>query len=124
MERSAPQAAGCGNQWHRRSVYQRSARSELHEVLAYPKFTNRLSANVDSVDRCVGRFMAIANLTPAATIEGAVTADPDDDHVIACALSAKADAIVSGDAHLLDLKSYQGIRIITAATALALIGNV
>ena len=98
--------------------------TELHEALAYPKFTNRLSANVDSVDRYVGRFMAIANLTPAATIKGAVTSDPDDDHVIACALSAKADAIVSGDAHLLDLKSYQGIRIITATTALTLIGNV
>ena len=69
--------------------------TELNEVLAYPKFTNRPSANVDSVDRCVGHFLEIANLTPAATIEGAVTADPDDGHVIACALSAKADAIVS-----------------------------
>ena len=98
--------------------------TELHEVLAYPKFANRLSAKDDSVDRCVGRYMAIANLTPAAIIEGAVTADPDDDHVIACALSARADAIVSGDAHLLNLKSYQGIRIITAAAALALIGSI
>ncbi len=98
--------------------------AELHGVLAYPKFANRLSANDDSVDRCVGRFMAIANLTPTAIIEGAVTADPDDDHVIACALSARADAIVSGDAHLLNLKGFQGIRIVTAASALALIDNV
>jgi predicted nucleic acid-binding protein len=54
----------------------------------------------------------------AATIEGVVVADPDDDHVIACALAAKADAIVSGDGHLLNLKEYQGMRIINPAEAI------
>jgi predicted nucleic acid-binding protein len=38
--------------------------------------------------------------------------------VIACALAAQADWIVSGDAHLLNLKHYQGMRIIDAAEAL------
>jgi predicted nucleic acid-binding protein len=54
-------------------------------------------------------------LTVAATIEGVVVAGPDDDPVIVCALAAKADAIVSGDGHLLNLKHYQGMRIINAA---------
>lgn len=44
--------------------------------------------------------------------------DPDDDHVIACALTARADAIVSGDRDLLDLGQYQGIAILTTAQAL------
>lgn len=45
--------------------------------------------------------------------------DPDDDHVLACALTAKADLIVSGDRkHLLPLGSYQGINIVNAAEAL------
>jgi predicted nucleic acid-binding protein len=48
-----------------------------------------------------------------------VTADPDDDAILACALAAGADAIVSGDRHLLDLKVYEGIPIVTAAEALA-----
>jgi putative PIN family toxin of toxin-antitoxin system len=95
--------------------------TELREALAYPKFARRITATGDSVDRCIGRFMAIANLTATAIIEGTVSADPDDDHVIACALSAQADLIISGDAHLLDLKNYQRIRIVTAAAALALI---
>ena len=46
--------------------------------------------------------------------------DPDDDHVLACALAAQADLIVSGDHHLLDLKTYQDIRIVTATEALQL----
>ena len=39
--------------------------------------------------------------------------------MLACALAAKADLIVSGDAHLLNLKTYQGVPIVSAAEALA-----
>ncbi len=38
--------------------------------------------------------------------------DPDDDHILACALAGRADLIVSGDRHLLKLKSYKGIGIV------------
>ena len=71
-----------------------------------------------AVDQQVSHFMALAHLTAPAAIEGAVLADPDDDHVIACALAAQADVIVSGDVHLLNLKHYQGLRIIDAAEVL------
>lgn len=47
-----------------------------------------------------------------------VVRDPDDDHVLACALTARADLIVTGDNDLLDLHAYQNIPIITAAEAL------
>jgi len=43
--------------------------------------------------------------------------DPDDDHVVACAVAARVDVIVSGDKHLLKLREYQGIRMVTAAQA-------
>jgi predicted nucleic acid-binding protein len=47
-----------------------------------------------------------------------VLAEPDDDHVLACALAAKAEIIVSGDRHLLDLREYQDIPILNTADAL------
>ena len=47
--------------------------------------------------------------------------DPDDDHVIACAIAANARLIVSGDRDLLDIGVYRGIPMLTAAQALALI---
>ncbi len=42
-----------------------------------------------------------------------VCRDTDDDNILACALAAKAEYLVTGDTDLLELKSYQGIRIIT-----------
>lgn len=42
-----------------------------------------------------------------------VSSDRDDDYVLACAVDGKADYIVSGDPHLLDLKMYKGIPILS-----------
>jgi predicted nucleic acid-binding protein len=47
-----------------------------------------------------------------------VPADPDDDHVIAAAIAARADLIVSGDADLLYLARFEAIPIATSAAAL------
>ena len=44
--------------------------------------------------------------------------DPDDDAVIACAVAASADVIVSGDDDLLRLGSYGTTHILTAAELL------
>ena len=38
-------------------------------------------------------------------------ADPDDDAVLACAVAAHAEAVASGDPHLLQLSPFQGIPI-------------
>ena len=50
-----------------------------------------------------------------------ISRDPDDDHVIACALAAHAEMIVSGDKDLRVLREYHGIRIVSAREALNLI---
>ena len=48
----------------------------------------------------------------------ATSRDPDDDYVLACALAADADLIVSGDADLLVLKTFRDIPILAATQAL------
>jgi len=54
--------------------------------------------------------------------EHPVCRGPDDDAVLACALTAHAELIVSGDKDLLVLQSLQGIPILTAAQALQQFG--
>jgi putative PIN family toxin of toxin-antitoxin system len=49
---------------------------------------------------------------PTQTIH-VIRADPADNKVLECALEGIADLIVSGDKHLLDMKMFRGIRIIT-----------
>jgi predicted nucleic acid-binding protein len=70
-------------------------------------------------------FDGYAALVVIATAAGnlpTITQDPDDDQVLAAALGAQADLIVSGDRHLLDLGGvYQGIPIVAPAQALGLI---
>jgi putative PIN family toxin of toxin-antitoxin system len=40
--------------------------------------------------------------------------DPSDNMILACAKSGKADIIVSGDSHLLGLKTWSGIEIVSS----------
>lgn len=46
-------------------------------------------------------------------VTGTVPADPDDEKILATAVGGKASIIISGDKHLLNLKEYQGIPILT-----------
>jgi putative PIN family toxin of toxin-antitoxin system len=89
--------------------------AELAEVLQRPKFAQRLArANVTAHTLVFG-YAALAHLVVPAAIAPVIKADPDDDAVLACAVAAQAEVIVSGDSDLLALESYEGIPIITAA---------
>ena len=44
-----------------------------------------------------------------------LSADPDDDKFIECGFAGKAKYIVSGDSHLLDLKSLLDIEVVSPA---------
>ena len=90
---------------------------ELAEVLSRPHLASVITANHASPAFLMQRYAMLAQLAIPAQIARVVAADIDDDAVIACALAAQADLIVSGDAHLLNLKHYQGMRIIDPAEA-------
>lgn len=48
----------------------------------------------------------------------AVPKDLKDNPILACAIDGQADYIVTGDSHLLELGTYQGIQIVTPANFL------
>ena len=64
------------------------------------------------------QYQSAAQSVSPQTVPAVVTADPDDDHVLACAVTGHADLIVSGDKHLLGLGGqYNGIPIVRAIDA-------
>ncbi len=91
---------------------------ELEGILPREKFASRVAKQSHSAAGLTLRYAELARLVHPAPIPPVVLRDPDDDHVLACALAAGADLVVSGDSDLLDLKAYQGIPIVTASQAL------
>jgi len=92
--------------------------AELHEVLARPHLIERLTRYRITPEQATARYGELAQCVQPTAAPRVVPNDPDDDQVLAAAVTAQADLIVSGDRHLLRLGSYQGIAIVTARQAL------
>ena len=93
--------------------------AELLDVLGRAKFAKRLDLAGLSASQIVNDVRLLALVGAPAAVVRVVPTDPDDDHVLAAALTASADLIASGDQRdLLPLGSYEGIAIVTARQAL------
>lgn len=97
--------------------------AELAEVLAREKFATRIRQAKISAKALVEDYATIAHVVVPAAMDKSVIRDPDDDEVVACALAAGAESIVSGDDDLLTIGEYQGIRILNATQALKKIAD-
>jgi len=95
--------------------------AELGGILARPKFAEQLRRKNLFAVEIVARYQEIAETVTAEPTAEAALRDPDDAAVLACALAARADFIVSGDKDLLVLKAHQRVRIVNAAEALRII---
>lgn len=60
-------------------------------------------------------------VTPSLMLD-VIKEDPPDNRILECAIEGKADLIVSGNLHLLRLKSYQGIPIVRPIDFLRTLG--
>lgn len=87
--------------------------AELERVLRYPRLQRYYDA--PQRDRFVALVAALSEVVELPTNIPAISRDPDDDRVIACAVVGRADFIVSGDKDLLTLKQVGRIPILTAA---------
>ena len=82
----------------------------------------RLKRGLDGqrVTEIVEEIRAFSKVVTIPGILKIVTADPDDDPIVECAVVGQATFIVSGDRHLLALGQHEGIRIVKAADFLKL----
>ena len=88
--------------------------AEIVEVLESPRISKKYLIGQEDIEHLVDLLKTDTILVPGrAAVKGSVPQDPRDEVFLACAIDAKADCIVSGDRHLLDLRTYRGIPILT-----------
>jgi uncharacterized protein len=86
---------------------------EIHKVMHYPKIMRKYGLTEEEIDELlhtVEHYAIVLGHLPKLKF---IREDPDDDKFLACAVAAEVDYIVSGDVHLLSLRSFQNIPIVT-----------
>jgi len=97
--------------------------AELAEVLQREKFSARLQQSGREAATIVTQFREVGHVVePVVIAVPAALRDADDTHVLACAVAASADMIVTGDQDLLVLAVFEGIPIVDITEALRRLG--
>ncbi len=68
----------------------------------------------EKIHKQINLILEYATVTKTDTKLNVVKDDPDDNKILECAVSCNADYVVTGDNHLLDLREFRGIKIVTA----------
>ena len=105
-------------QWHFVAIVSPAMLAELKEIVRRPRL--RANMNLDP-QALIDVIEQDAEVVPGEVTLTGVCRDPKDDIFIACAVEGRADVLVSGDADLLVLGSYQGVQMITPAAFLRLL---
>jgi len=82
---------------------------EYFQVISRPKFKLK-QETIDKITRYIYQFSEF--VVPEERLH-IIEADPKDDKFLEAAIAGKVDFIVSGDNHLLDLKEFRSIPIIS-----------
>jgi putative PIN family toxin of toxin-antitoxin system len=92
--------------------------TELARVIDRPKFDVILLRTHTSRAQTLAEVRLLAEVIDPPPLAKPVCRDKDDDAVLALAIAAQADIVISGDDDLLCLASFEGIPILTPAQGL------
>jgi len=92
--------------------------AEFSSVIRRRKFMRILALSRTDLDRTLRELRLLAEIVEPLSPVPAVSRDPADDVVLAIAVMARSDLIVSGDDDLLSLRVHEGIPIVDPAAAL------
>lgn len=96
-------------------------RAELRRALSYDRVRRYLRLSPEDIELRLATLALLADSVEGTSHISVVATDPADDKYIVAAVEGRAEFIVSGDAHLLDVKEYHGIRVVTPRVFLALL---
>jgi putative PIN family toxin of toxin-antitoxin system len=93
--------------------------AEIGRVVRYPRISRKYHLTEVEIEEFLDLLREQVVWVEPDEVAQVIEADPDDDKYLACAITADAQFIVSGDRHLRDLERYRGIEILTPMAFLA-----
>lgn len=90
--------------------------AELQRVMDYPKF----GFSEEQKSRFISIILEIAIIVEIPGKLKVVAEDPDDDAILETAIVGGAGYLISGDPHVLKLKEFAKVKIVTASEFLGL----
>jgi len=96
---------------------------ELARTLHSPRVRCYMAWGEDEVAQFVSVVQQRVELVSPTNLIDAISADPSDNRVLEAAVAAQADYVVSGDHHLLEVKTYEGVQIVTPARFVAILAT-
>ncbi len=75
------------------------------------KLINKFKYSAELADEVVTLLRSRMQVVAPAALSSPISRDPDDDNILAAAVTGNCDCIISGDKDLLVLKQFEGINI-------------
>lgn len=111
--------------WQQRSfiaALSQDSHRELNSVMTRPEVERYFRRSPEWIDRFTRDLREFAvYVTPAPV--NVVPTDPPDNLIVGTAIAAECNYLVSGNRHILELGSYQGVQMITPHQFLLVLHN-
>jgi len=78
----------------------------------------------EKIQQQITLVLEYATVVAATKNVDVIKADSDDNKILECAIASGSDYIVTGDRHLLDIKEYEGVKIVKAKDFVEIIENI
>jgi len=86
---------------------------EVRRTLDDPRVRRYVRLTSREVEAWLASVQSVAELVEGQRSVSVVANDPDDDKYFAAAVEGNADVVVSGDRHVLEVKEFERIRVLT-----------
>ena len=94
---------------------------EIERVLRYPRIVKRHKQDETAIQRFLKLLENEAIIVEPTDVLGVVKDDESDNRYLECAVMGKAQYVISGAKHLLEIGEYRGIVILTPAAFVAIL---
>jgi uncharacterized protein len=97
------------------SIVSLATLADLRRVVAYPRLRSHIHLDDDALAHVIEYFAIVSTVVEDEPLPKVpiVEADPDDDIYLVVAATGRAAYVVSGDCHLLNMRAYGEIAIVS-----------